>query len=55
MAKLIVILLLPVALAACEVAHFKLPMTLGPTDSAPASCLGNGGTATSGDCKAPKS
>jgi hypothetical protein len=49
MLKLIGILLVPIALAACEVGHFKVPMTLGPSGSAPASCAGNG--AHSGDCR----
>jgi hypothetical protein len=48
MLKLFMILSLPVALAACEVGHVKIPMTLGPTDSAPVSCPGN--TAAS-DCR----
>jgi hypothetical protein len=49
MLKLIGLLLLPIALAACEVGHFKVPMTLAPSGSAPASCAGNG--ADSSDCR----
>jgi hypothetical protein len=49
--KLPILVLLSLALAGCEVGHLKLPMTLGPSDAAPASCLGD--TAAHGDCKAP--
>jgi hypothetical protein len=37
MAKRLLILLLPVAFAGCSVGHVNLPMTLGPSDPAPAS------------------
>jgi hypothetical protein len=52
MLKLFVILLLPIALAACEVGHVKVPMTLGPSDTAQAACLTYGDTPAYG-CKAP--
>ncbi len=45
----LVMLLVPLGLGACEVAHLKMPMTLGPSDAAPPSCLS--GTTTHGDCK----
>jgi hypothetical protein len=46
-----VMLLMPLALAGCAVGHIALPMTLGPSDAAPASCLSHADTP--GDCKAP--
>ncbi len=46
-------LLVPLALAGCEVGHLKLPMTLGPSGAAPASCLGDGNMTAHGDCNAP--
>jgi hypothetical protein len=45
----LVMLLVPLALAGCEVGHLKLPMTLGPSGTAPASCLSD--TTAHGDCK----
>ena len=45
----LVMLLMPIALAGCEVGHLNLsPMTLGPSDAASHSCL-NG--TVDGACK----
>ena len=38
MLKGLLIVLLPMALAGCAVGHLKLPMTLGSSDTAKASC-----------------
>src|SRR5262249_44317712 len=51
MAKQLLILLLPVALTSCSIGHVNLPMSLGPSDPAPASCLTCSGTPSYGDCK----
>jgi hypothetical protein len=51
MAKRLLILLLPVAFAGCSIGHLNMPMTLGPSDNAPASCLTYGNTPAYGDCK----
>ena len=53
MARRLLLLLLPVAFAGCSMGHVNLPMTLGPSDSAPASCLTYSGTPAYGDCKGP--
>jgi hypothetical protein len=51
--KWLVILLLPVALAGCVTEqNSALPMALGPSDTAPASCLTYGNAPAYGDCKA---
>ena len=54
MAKWLLILLLPVALTGCVTEqNSALPMALGPSDTAKATCLGYGDTPTFGDCQAP--
>jgi len=54
MAKWLLILVLPLALAGCVTEqNSALPMALGPSDTAPASCLTYGDTPTFGDCQAP--
>ena len=53
MAKWLLILVLPVALAGCVTEqNSMLPMTLGPSDAAQATCLTYGDTPAYG-CKAP--
>ena len=52
--KWLLILLLPVALAGCVTGQDSaLPMALGPSDTAPALCLGDAGAPKFGDCQAP--
>jgi hypothetical protein len=51
MAKWLLLLLLPVAFAGCSVGHLNMPMTLGPSNPAPASCLTYSNTPAYGDCK----
>ena len=51
MAKRLLVLLLPVALTSCSIGHVNLPMTLGPSDPATASCLTYSVTPSYGDCK----
>jgi hypothetical protein len=51
MAKRLLILLLPVAFTGCSVGHVNLPMSLGPNNPAPPSCLTYSGTLSYGDCK----
>jgi hypothetical protein len=53
MAKRLLLLLLPMAFAGCSMGHVNLPMTLGPSDPAPATCLTYSGTPAYGDCKGP--
>ena len=49
------ILLLPLGLAGCVTGQDPaLPMTLGPSDTAAASCLTYGDTPTFGDCQGPE-
>ena len=48
--KLPILVLLSLTLAACEVGHFRMPMTLGPSDTPP-SCLTYSDTPAYGDCK----
>ena len=53
MAKWLLMLLLPVALAGCVTEqNSALPMALAPSDTAPASCLTYGNAPAYGDCKA---
>jgi hypothetical protein len=53
MAKWLLILLLPVALAGCVTEqNSPLPMALGPSDTAQATCLSYGDTPAYG-CKTP--
>lgn len=53
MAKWLLILVLPVALAGCVTEqNSMLPMTLGPSDAAQATCLTYGDTPAYG-CKGP--
>ena len=53
MSKTLLILLLPLALAGCVTEQKSaLPMALGPSDAAQASCLTYGDTPAYGDCKA---
>ena len=53
MAKWLLILVLPVVLAGCVTEqNSMLPMTLGPSDAAQATCLTYGDTPAYG-CKAP--
>ena len=53
MAKRLLILVLPVALAGCVTEqNSMLPMTLGPSDAAQATCLTYGDTPAYG-CKGP--
>jgi hypothetical protein len=49
----LIMLLIPLALAGCAVGTLKLPMMLGPSNTAPASCHHSGDTATYGDCNSP--
>jgi hypothetical protein len=51
MAKRLLILLLPVVFTGCSVGHVNLPMTLGPSNPMPPSCLTYSGTPSYGDCK----
>ena len=54
MSRLLVILLLPIALAGCAVGHLSLPMTpmtLGPSDDAKSSCLTYKDGPAFGDCQ----
>jgi hypothetical protein len=51
MAKRLLILLLPLAFIGCSVGRVKLPMTLGPSNPAPSSCLTYSGSPSYGDCK----
>ncbi len=54
MAKWLLILVLPVTLAGCVTEQKSaLPMALGPSDTAPASCLTYGNTPAYGDCQGP--
>ena len=54
MAKWLLILVLPLALAGCVTEqNSALPMALAPSDTAPTSCLTYGNTPAFGDCKAP--
>ena len=56
MAKWLLILVLPVTLAGCVTEQKSaLPMALGPSDAAQASCLTYGDTPAFGDCKGPGS
>ncbi len=45
-----ILVLASLALAACEVGHLKMPMTLGPSDGPPP-CLTYSDTPAYGDCK----
>jgi hypothetical protein len=47
--KWLAMLLTPLALAACEVGHIKLPMTLGPSNGPQATCLHSADAP--GDCR----
>ena len=51
--KWLLFALLPVALAGCTVGHINLPMTLGPSDTAKATCLTYDGAPAYDDCRAP--
>lgn len=52
MSKWLLILLMPLALAGCVTEQAPtLPMTLGPTDTAKATCLTYADNPTYGDCK----
>jgi hypothetical protein len=52
MAKWFLIVLMPLALAGCVTEQVPtLPMTLGPSDAAQASCLTYGDTPAYGDCQ----
>jgi hypothetical protein len=54
MAKWLLILMLPLALAGCVTEQKSaLPMALAPSDTARTSCLSYGDTPTFGDCQAP--
>jgi hypothetical protein len=54
MAKWLAILVLPLALAGCITEQKSaLPMALGPSDNAQASCLNYDGAPAYGDCKGP--
>ena len=54
MAKWLLIVLLPFALAGCVTGQDSaLPMALGPSDTAQASCLQYADAPAFGDCKAP--
>jgi hypothetical protein len=54
MAKWLLILVLPVALAGCVTGQDSaLPMALGPSDTAQAACLTYGDTPAFGDCQGP--
>jgi hypothetical protein len=56
MARWLMIVLLPVALAGCVTEqNSPLPMALAPSDTAPASCLSYDGAPAYGDCKARSS
>ena len=52
--KWLLLLPIPLALAACEVGHIKMPMapmTLGPADAPGISCAGANETAAGGACR----
>jgi hypothetical protein len=49
--RLLILLPLTVSLTGCSVGHVNLPMSLGPSDPVPASCLTYSGTPSDGDCK----
>ena len=52
MSKWFLILLMPLTLAGCVTEQAPtLPMTLGPSDTAKATCLTYGDAPTFGDCK----
>jgi hypothetical protein len=51
MVKRLLTLLLLLAFTGCSVGRVKLPMTVGPSDPAPPSCLTYSGTPSYGDCK----
>ena len=53
MSKGFLVLLLPLALAGCEVGHVTLPMTLGSDHTPKASCLTYADAPAFGDCKRP--
>ena len=54
MSKILLILLLPIALAGCAVGHLNLqPMTLGPSDTPKSSCLTYADSPAFGDCQGP--
>ena len=54
MAKWLLILVLPLGLAGCVTEqNSALPMALGPSDTAKATCLTYGDTPAYGDCKSP--
>lgn len=52
MSKVLLILLLPIALAGCAVGHLT-PMTLGPSDTPKTSCLTYADAPAFGDCQGP--
>jgi hypothetical protein len=52
--KWLLLLPIPLALAACEVGHIKMPMapmTLAPADAQQASCVDTSATAAGGACQ----
>jgi hypothetical protein len=49
--RLLILLLLTVSLTSCSVGHVNLPMSLGPSNPTPPSCLTYSGTPSYGDCK----
>jgi hypothetical protein len=54
MSRLLLILLIPIALAGCAVGHLSLPMspmTLGPSDDAKTACLTYPDAPAFGDCQ----
>jgi hypothetical protein len=51
--RLLALLLLPLALGACEVGRIKLPMTVGPSDTSLQSCARAADGTVPADCKAP--
>lgn len=51
--KWLLIVLMPVALAGCAVGHVSLPMTLGPSDTGQAACIGYADAPAFGDCNKP--
>jgi hypothetical protein len=54
MPKVLLMLVLPLALAGCAVGQLNLePMTLGPSDTPKSSCLTYADSPAFGDCKGP--
>jgi hypothetical protein len=53
MAKQLLVLLLTLTFTGCSVGHVKLPMTLGPNNPAPPSCVTYSDSSSYGECTGP--